>query len=207
MRTNAYDIVRDFEKVVADYCGSPYAVAVNSCTNALLLSCEYLSVKEVTIPNRTYPSVPCSIIHAGGKVKFKDKSWVGGYRLDPYPIFDYAHLFSRDMCCSLGTMFKYYVCISFNYNKPVSIGSGGMILTDDEESVDWFKRMRYVGRGEMPLNMDWFTHVGYNMYMTPEQAAKGLRLMMDVKDVNVPHATELDYPDLSQNKIYTSDDV
>ena len=55
---NAYKVVNDFEKAMADFVGSPYAVAVDSCTNALFLCCKYLKVKEVTIPCKTYVSVP-----------------------------------------------------------------------------------------------------------------------------------------------------
>ena len=46
----AFDSVRAFEKCVADYAGSKYAVAVDSCTNALFLCCKYFKVNEVTIP-------------------------------------------------------------------------------------------------------------------------------------------------------------
>jgi dTDP-4-amino-4,6-dideoxygalactose transaminase len=41
---NAFQVVRDFEKAVAEYTGAPYCVAVNSCTMALLLACKYLKV-------------------------------------------------------------------------------------------------------------------------------------------------------------------
>ena len=73
MKHNPYKIVKMFEEEIADYTGSPYAVSVDSCTNALFLICSYLKVKQVTIPSKTYLSVPMSIIHAGGNVIF-DKS-------------------------------------------------------------------------------------------------------------------------------------
>ena len=70
---NPYKIVQMFEEEIASYTGSPYAVSVDSCTNALFLMCKYLEIKQVTIPSKTYLSVPMSIIHAGGEVIF-DKS-------------------------------------------------------------------------------------------------------------------------------------
>ena len=75
--SKAFQSVREFEEIVAGYAGSKYAVAVDSCTNAIFLACTYLNVrdKEITIPKRTYVSVPCSIMHAGGKVRFEDKEW------------------------------------------------------------------------------------------------------------------------------------
>ena len=62
MRHNPYKIVKMFEETMADYCGSKYAVSTDNCTDALLMCCEYLKVDEVTIPNRTYLSVPQSIM-------------------------------------------------------------------------------------------------------------------------------------------------
>ena len=88
-----FDAVRNFEKALADYSGSKYAVAVESCTAALLLACAYMKVEEVVIPKRTYPSVPCSVIHAGGRVRFEDLEWEGVYQLKPYPIYDGAKRF------------------------------------------------------------------------------------------------------------------
>jgi len=41
MRHNPFKIVSDFEETVADYTGAPYAVAVDSCTNALFLCLKY----------------------------------------------------------------------------------------------------------------------------------------------------------------------
>ena len=84
MRHNPYKIVKMFEETMADYCGSKYAVSTDNCTDALLLCCQYLNVQEVTIPNRTYLSVPQSILHAGGTLKFRDYRWKGVYQLEPY---------------------------------------------------------------------------------------------------------------------------
>jgi dTDP-4-amino-4,6-dideoxygalactose transaminase len=206
-----YQVVRDFEDEVAEFAGSKYAVAVDSCTNAIFLCCKYLSVGCCTVPCRTYPSVPCSVINAGGEVHFRDEDWrdKGHYRLEPYPIYDAAHFFQKDMyktapqylCGGDSEVFPYaFMCLSFSATKPVNIGKGGMILTDDEKSVEWFKAARYFGRHEKPLMEDCFDMVGWNMYMTPEQAARGLLLMLDVEKKNYIAMPE--YPDLSQFEIY-----
>jgi dTDP-4-amino-4,6-dideoxygalactose transaminase len=86
-----------FEEEVAHYTGAPYAVSTDNCTDALLLCCEYLKVKEVTIPARTYLSVPQSIMHAGGIPQFEDVNWKGIYQLKPYPIYDAAKRFTSKM--------------------------------------------------------------------------------------------------------------
>jgi len=195
---NPYTIVAEFEKMVAEYAGSKYAVAVDNCTNAIFLCCKYLGVKEVTIPSRTYVSVPCAIINSGGRVKFSDYEWLnkGYYKLDPYPIYDAAQFFNRDMYIK-----NSYFCLSFSATKTVNIGKGGMILTDDEKAVNWFKQARYCGRHEVPLMNDNFEIIGWNMYMLPEQAARGCLLMSHVKDTNQQKNPE--YPDLSNYKIYS----
>ena len=98
---NPYKVVRLFEEEVADYTGAPYAISVDNCTNALFLVCKYLKVKEVTIPSKTYLSVPQSIIHSGGEVIFdkteKTNNWSGVYQLKPYPIYDAAKRFTSNM--------------------------------------------------------------------------------------------------------------
>lgn len=188
---NPYNVISDFEKRMAEFVGSPYAVAVDSCTNALFLCCKYLSVGSVTLPSRTYISVPCSVIHSGGSVVFDDFTWHGTYQLKPYPIYDSACRMIRGMYVP-GT----YDCVSFSANKILNIGKGGMIFTDDEKAVRWFKLARYEGREEIPLtSQEFFNFLGWNMYMTPEQASRGLVLANYLSDSCVK--TPL-YPDLSK---------
>lgn len=192
---NPYEVVRQFEKTVAEYAGSTYAVAVDTCTDALFLCCKYLNVEKVTIPCHTYVSVPCSIIHAGGKVEFKEFEWKGTYRLEPYPIVDAACRFTRNMYDK-----ETYYCLSFQYRKHLPIGRGGMILTDDQAAYEWFKLARFSGRHEVPLTEDTPEFVGWHCYMEPERAAKGLTLMMHIKDTNKD--LEFTYPNLAKFNLY-----
>ena len=85
-------MTEEFEKALCDYTGAPYVVAVDNQSNALFLSLYYeknikgLDFNKITIPSRTYPSVPCEIIHAGFKVDFKPvkgKKLKGSYQLEP----------------------------------------------------------------------------------------------------------------------------
>jgi len=175
---NPYDIVKMFEETVAQYTNSPYAVSVDNCTNALFLACKYLNVKEVTIPSQTYLSVPQSIIHAGGSVVFdkraKTNQWKGCYKLEPYPIYDSAKRLTSSMYIP-GS----FMCLSFHIKKQLGISKGGMILCDDEDAVEWFKKARYEGRSEKFYKEDDIDMLGWNMYMTPQQAAHGLALMQN----------------------------
>lgn len=192
-----FEVVDQFEEMVASYTGAPYAVATESCTSALLLCCAYHKVDEVTIPCRTYVSVPNSIIHAGGKVKFEDKYWRGYYQLKPYPIWDSAKRLTSDMY-EAGA----YMCLSFHAKKLLPIGRGGMILTDNAEAVEWFKKARHDGRGEgVSLKECEFDMLAWNCYMTPEQAARGIQLMSLYPKHNRDLPYE-DYGDLSRFEIF-----
>lgn len=198
---DAYKIVRDFEKAIAEFTGAPFAVSVESCSAAIFLSCLFYKVKnisEVIIPKYTYPSVPASIINAGGRVIFKDINWQkkGWYRLKNTIIIDSAKKLSRRMYIP-----NRLICLSFHAHKPLAIGRGGMILTDDEKAVEWLKRARFDGRHEQSLHDDKLAMVGWNMYMTPEQAARGLELLQWLPDKNITAPDP--YQDLSKYKFYT----
>src|SRR3990167_4556540 len=164
-------VIRQFEKTIAKHCNALYGVAVESCTAAIFLSCLYLKVKEVVVPKRTYHSVPFSVVHAGGTVRFTDLRWRGAYQLKPYPIIDSAVRFKSGMYRP-----GVFHCLSFQYSKHIPIGRGGMILTDNKRAAEWFRKMRNDGRREIPKEDDFVGLAGWNLYMTPEQAARGLSL-------------------------------
>jgi len=175
MKHNPYKIVQMFEEEVAEYTGAPYAISVDSCTNALFLCCKYFNVGEVTIPKKTYLSVPQAIMHAGGNVVFQDLEWQGIYQLSPYPIYDSAKRFTSNMYIPNTSM-----CLSFHIKKHLKIGKGGMILTDNKEAFEWLKKARYEGRSEVAYEEDDISFLGWNMYMTPLEAAQGLMLMQNM---------------------------
>jgi dTDP-4-amino-4,6-dideoxygalactose transaminase len=186
-----------FEEEIANYTGSPYAVSVDSCTNAVFLCCKYLEVKEVIMPKRTYLSIPMSVIHAGGKVKFEDKEWSGIYSLDPYPIYDSAKRLTSNMYIP-----NSYMCLSFHIKKLLGIGKGGMILTDNEDAVEWFKKARYEGRSEKFYKDDDIDMLGWNMYMTPQQASHGLSLLQNYPEHVKDMGEENGYRDLTEFSIF-----
>ena len=203
MSYNVYSVVDKFEKMIAKWSGARFGVAVESCSAALFLSCLYRGVKVVMIPKRTYPSVPCSIINAGGEVMFIDSAWEGIYELRPYNIIDGALRFKKGMYQG-GS--KGLHCLSFHMKKHLPIGRGGMILTNDEEAYEWLKKARFDGRDEVPLGEDNLSMIGWNMYMTPEQAVRGIQLFstIDQKGLEDLETDKQGYPDLSKYAIYKS---
>lgn len=192
MTSRAFRVVEMFEEALAEFAGSRTAVAVDSCTSALHLSLRYWGVDRarVLIPARTYISVPAAIIHAGGYPEFVDEPWAGRYELQPTNIVDSALRFRRGMY-EPGTLY----CVSFHLRKHLKIGRGGAILTDDIDAARWLRKARFDGRdGSVPFLEDPVSIVGWNAYMTPEQAARGLQLLEAI-DPDLPDLTP-QYPDL-----------
>ena len=205
---NVYDITNEFEKRLSEYTGAKYVVTVDNQSNALFLALMYENVtgQEITIPSRTYPSVPCEIIHAGATVKFKTtegNTLTGAYQLEPTNVWDSALRFTTNMYIP-GT----HMCISFTGPyKHFKLSKGGAILTDNHDAYLWFKRARYSGRRECSYHDDHFDMLGWNFYMMPELAARGLLLMNQFYDMDgkPKHNKDLTmpYPDLSKFDIYT----
>ena len=210
---NVYDITNEFEQRLGEYTGAPYVITVDNQSNALFLSLYYehyvnksLTTEYITIPNRTYPSVPCEIIHAGLKVKFKQikgKTLKGSYQLEGSNVWDAALSFTANM-------YKpgQHMCISFKGPyKHFKLSKGGAILTDNYDAYLWFRRARYSGRRECSYHDDNLDMLGWNFYMMPELAARGLLLISQFYNIDSTKKhnedLELPYPDLSKFEIYT----
>lgn len=208
MAQGVYRITEEFEKALADYTKAPYVVTVDNQSNALFLALTYEKIqgKEITIPARTYPSVPCEIIHVGGIVKFKPvegKTLKGAYQLSPTKVWDSALRFTFNMY-----ILDTFMCISFTGPyKHLKLSKGGAILTDNYDAYLWFKRARFSGRRECSYHDDNFDMLGWNFYMMPELAARGILMMQHFYDFNgnPKHNEDLEipYPDLSKFEIYT----
>jgi dTDP-4-amino-4,6-dideoxygalactose transaminase len=208
---NEHFATRAFEEAIASYTGAPYCVCVDNESNALFLALTYDDIvgQEIMIPSNTYMSVPCEVIHAGGKVRFYTSNlWQkghlkGAYLLQGSHVWDSALRFTADMYLG-GT----FMCCSFTGPyKHLKLGKGGCILTDNEKAYKWFKKARMSGRNEKPYHEDTFDMLGWNFYMNPVIATLGLQMMrqfynLDGSKKHMPDV-ELTYPDLSQFPIYT----
>ena len=212
MSTGVYKITEEFESKLADYTGAKYVVTLDNMSNALFLALYYeknvsktITGDTITIPSRTYPSVPCEIIHAGLKVDFEPvegKTIKGAYQLKGSNVWDSALRFTSDMYITGSHM-----CISFTGPyKHFKLSKGGAILTDNHDAYLWFKRARYSGRRECSYHDDNFDMLGWNFYMMPELAARGLLMIKQFYDLNDKpkhnEDLELPYPDLSKFDIY-----
>jgi dTDP-4-amino-4,6-dideoxygalactose transaminase len=211
MANGVYRVTEDFEEKLAHYTGAKYVVTVDNMSNALFLSLYYehnvmnRTDDTITIPARTYPSVPCEVIHVGLKVDFepvKGKTIKGAYQMKGSKVWDSALTFTADMYKP-----NTHMCLSFTGPyKHFKLSKGGAILTDDIDAYRWFKRARYSGRRELSYFEDNFDMLGWNFYMMPELAARGLLLMGQFYNRDgtkvVNKDLELPYPDLSKFEIY-----
>lgn len=214
---NPYTIVRDFEVALCEYTGAPYAVAVNSCTSALLLAVAWhiandgdqpsqvLGKPWVQIPKRTYVSVPMAIIHAGGLPTFRDEEWRGAYQLKPLPVWDCARRFTSGMYFDSRDGIKIpnlMMCVSFHASKILGDTQGGAIIHDNPEADAWLRRARFDGRTEgVAPKDDTFTQIGHHAYMSPDVAARLLLKLYSLPKNNADLPND-DYADLSTMDIF-----
>ena len=136
-----FDVVEKFENKIAEYFGSPYAVAVDCCTHAIELCLRYKNVKHFTVPKRTYISVPFLANKLNATFEWIDEGWQDYYELGNTKILDAAVLWGYNTY-KKDTM----MCLSFQFRKHLSLGRGGMILLDDEQAAKELKKMSYDGR-------------------------------------------------------------
>ena len=195
-----HDVVDIFEKKVANFAGSKYAIAVDCDTHGIFLVLKYLNTPtSISIPKYTYMSVPMVIHHAGYEFEFDNREWSGIYQLNPLPIVDGAGRWKRDMFVG-GDNFQ---ILSFQAKKRLPIGRGGMILTNDETAYKWLKKMCYDGRDlNKSQQDDDITEMGYHMYMTPEDAARGILIMNELPQVTDDLYTWKNYKDLTLNTVF-----
>jgi dTDP-4-amino-4,6-dideoxygalactose transaminase len=193
----SWDVVEQFERRMAAWCGAPYAVACDTCTAALFLCLKAANPRIVTIPGKTYLGVACSVIHSGAELVFREDNWTGCCSLtmpgSRYFLIDSACRLKKGMYRQTwGAM----VCLSFQYRKHLKIGRGGMILTDNEDHATWFRKARFCGRAEHNGVPEF---IGYHCFMEPERAARGL-VLMDSLDPDPPDL-EFSYPDISEYEV------
>ena len=194
----SFETVAEFERQVSEFFGSPYAVAVDSCTHALELCLRYKGVQKLVVPKRTYISVPFLANKLGIELEWKDEAWQDYYELGSTKILDSAVLWGYNEYIK-GTM----MCLSFQYRKHLSLGRGGMILLDDRQAYDQLKKMSYDGRlPDMPWREQNIDSFGYHYYMTPETAQLGLDRLQQAIKTKPKKWTIEDWPDLTKMEIF-----
>jgi dTDP-4-amino-4,6-dideoxygalactose transaminase len=195
-----FEVVSTFENKIAEFFGSPYAVAIDSCTHGLELCLRYTNETKINVPKRTYLSVPFLAEKIGLEREWRDENWENYYTINygDKRIIDAAVLWKKNSYIP-----NTFMCISFQYQKHLSLGRGGVILVDNEVDYNSLKKMSYDGR--LP-NIPWRTQdidtVGFHYYMTPETAQLGLDKLQMAIDTPPRQWVVTDWPDLTEMKIF-----
>ena len=133
--------MRKFEKRLAEFCGSTYAVSVDCCTHAIELCMRYLRVEKCELTAYTYLSVPQTLKLLGISYTLTGETWREEYQFHGTNIWDSAR-------CLRPGMYRtgHFQCLSFGPGKPVDNVRGGAILCDDPHDYKMLKTMSYDGR-------------------------------------------------------------
>jgi dTDP-4-amino-4,6-dideoxygalactose transaminase len=135
-----FQVITEFENKIAEFFGSPYAIAVDSCTHGVELALRYTKSKGFLVPKHTYLSIPFLSYKLNIPFRWKDENWVDYYYLTDQ-VIDAAVLWKPNSYIP-GT----FMGVSFQYQKHLSLGRGGVILTDNKEAALQLKKMSYDGR-------------------------------------------------------------
>jgi len=186
-----FEKITEFELALAKFTGAPYAVMTDCCTHAIELCLRFDNIERVSFPAHTYLSIPMTMHKLGITYTYTDKLWIGEYQFIGTRIWDSARLLQEGMYRK-GQL----QCLSFGYDKPLNIGHGGAILTDDVEVYDILSQQRYDGRDltVSPWENQLTFRVGYHYRPTIEDATYGLELLPGV-DQTVKYK---EYPDLRE---------
>jgi dTDP-4-amino-4,6-dideoxygalactose transaminase len=193
----SFDIVTKFEQQVAEFFGAPYAIAVDSCTHGVELALRYTQADHITVPKHTYLSIPFLANKLWIDLFWKDENWTDYYYLTDQ-VIDAAVLWKPNSYIP-GT----FMGVSFQYQKHLSLGRGGIILTDDKKAAVQLKKMSYDGRiPNVPWREQNIDTIGYHYYMTPEVAQNGLNKLSEAINTPPRQWVVSDWPDLTQMNIF-----
>ena len=194
----SFTAVKDFEDQVASFFGAPHAVAVDSCTHGIEICLRRNLPKYLEVPKRTYISIPFLARKLSLPLKWRDENWQDYYYLGDSNIIDAAVLWGKDTYIP-----NTFMCLSFQFQKHLSLGRGGMILTDSQAAAEDLKKMSYDGRSpDIPWRDQDIDTVGYHYYMTPETAQLGLEKLSEAINIQPRKWRVTDWPDLTQMKIF-----
>ncbi len=193
----SFEKINEFEKSIADFFGAPYAIAVDCCTHGIELSLRYTGANIITVPKRTYLSIPMLANKMSIDLKWKDENWQDYYYLTDN-VIDAAVLWKKNSYIP-----NTFMSISFQFQKHLSLGRGGVILTDNKKAYHILKKMSYDGRiPDKPWREQDIDTIGYHYYMTPETAELGLKKLPEAIKTKPRQCIIEDWPDLTQMDIF-----
>ena len=247
--------VNRFEKMVAEYVGCKYGIAVVNGTSALhlsLLVCDVKSDDEVIVPTLTFVASANVVKYCGAEPVFIDcchdtlcldveklklflemeceqnddgftynrtsgrrvkaimPVHVFGHPVEMEALLELCKLYNidiiEDATESLGSEYKdqktgsfgKLACLSFNGNKIITSGGGGMVVTNDGCLAEKVKHLSTQAKTDS-IEYD-HDEIGYNYRLTNIQAAMGVAQMEGLdKFVEIKRKNAFRYQNLFSN--------
>ena len=191
--------VEIFENKIANFFGSKFAVSTDSCTHAIELCLRYLyPSKKIFFPKNTYVGVPMLANKLKLKWGWKDEKWFDYYYIGNTNIIDAAVLWKKNSYIK-----KTFMCISFQFQKHINIGRGGITLLDSKNAYEKLLKLSYDGRSrDIPWRNQNIKLYGYHYYMTPESAKYGIEIYKRKYNIKPKLWSYNDYPDLSKMRVF-----
>ena len=197
MKELDFNTVTEFENKISQFFNSPYAVAVDSCTHGVELCLRLTGAKKIKVPKRTYISIPFLSKKLNIDLEWSDEVWSDYYYLTNN-VIDAAVLWEQKSYIP-NTM----MCLSFQRQKHLNLGRGGIILLNNKEDALTLKKMSYDGRlPNIPWREQNIDCIGYHYYMTPETASLGIEKLNKAIDAQPKKWVVTDWPDLTQMEIF-----
>ena len=85
----SWKVVHDFESLVSSWFGAKYGVAeVDSCTHGVELCLRLKGIEKISIPKRTYLSIPFLSHKLGLPLEWRDESWEDYYEISNSGVYD-----------------------------------------------------------------------------------------------------------------------
>ncbi|MDB3973995.1 DegT/DnrJ/EryC1/StrS family aminotransferase [Alphaproteobacteria bacterium] len=195
----SFESVKKFENLISGFFGSKYGIATDSCTHAIELCLRYNDIKKnISFPTNTYIGIPMLGYKLDLDWSWNNEQWSNFYYIKDTNIVDAAVFWKKNSYID-----DTFMCVSFQFQKHINIGRGGMILTNSEDSYKDLTKMSYDGRErDKPWRDQNISSIGYHYYMTPENAEIGINIFNNKFDMTPKLWTYKDYPDLSKMNVF-----
>jgi len=178
-------IVTVLEEEFAEYVGSKYAIAVDSCTSGFIAVLQMLKPTVMNMPSATYISIANAAKQMGVQINFRD-GWVAGKAYDIVTdkgiIVDSAHVLEWGVTQKNKEAIWLF---SFHATKLLATGKGGMITTNSKEQYNFLKTLINNGRVYGNNSFEFTVHTpGWNYYMSDLVAALALSQLKRLDETN-----------------------
>ena len=188
----------EFETALGEYTGAPHVVLTDCCTHAVELCLRLKGIGMVTLPYRSYISIPMTMHKLNIQYQYDTEvEWEYEYRIGLTNTWDSARNFDKNMYRA-----NQMQCLSFGHTKRLEIGHGGAILTSNRDDAEQLRRMAYDGRDLTisPWQDQKVFRVGYHYKPSIEDCEKGIYMLANNK-LKTKESQKVAYPDLTKLEI------